>query len=95
MGLLATFAALAGLARPVWAFHTVFDFTIDRFEADGNLLGPFDGTPDYVDDFDGTSTSNWGTPYGTSSVSGGRLHVQSPGTHLPGPDGLLHRRQRG
>src|SRR6185436_14910725 len=75
---------LAGSAR---AFHTVFDFTIDRFEVDGNTFGPHDGTLDWVDDFNGTSTSNWYTPYGTSSVSGGRLQVRSPGEHYPGPDG--------
>lgn len=76
-----------GLATPAAAFHTVFDFTIDRFEADGNTFGTADGVPDLVDDFNG-SLANWYTPYGTSSVSGGRLHVQSPGEHLPGPDGL-------
>ncbi|MGH7895385.1 MAG: hypothetical protein ACREQL_12010, partial [Candidatus Binatia bacterium] len=80
-------AAALTLPQPAHAFHTVFDFTIDRFEVDGNQLGAFDGAPDWVDDFNGPSLSNWYTPYGTSSVSGGRLHVQSPGEHYPGPDG--------
>jgi hypothetical protein len=79
-------AAIMAMGRPVAAFHTVFDFTIDHFEADGNEYGPFDGVPDYVSEFN-TDMYTWGTPYGSSSVSGGRLHVQSPGTHLPGPDG--------
>src|SRR5262245_49218319 len=74
------------LARPAGAFHTVFDFAIDHFEADGNALGPFDGSPDFVDDFDFVS-GLWYTAYGTSSVSGGRLHVKNPGQHYPGPDG--------
>ena len=74
------------LAQPAAAFHTVFDFSIDRFEADGNMLGALDGSPDLVDEFDAPS-SDWYTAYGTSSVSGGRLHVQNPGEHFPGPDG--------
>ena len=39
------------VARPAWAFHTVFHFQVDRFEADGNVFGPADGVPDLVDDF--------------------------------------------
>src|SRR5262245_45633376 len=83
-----TLAAVAVMAvgRPACAFHTVFDFTVDRFEADGNVYGPHDGVPDYVSDFD-VDANGWLTPYGSSRVSGGRLHVQSLGTHLPGPDG--------
>jgi hypothetical protein len=78
-------ALVPGRAR---AFHTVFDFAIDRFFADGNTLGPVGGSPDYVDEFNGTTADNWYTPYGTSTVHDGRLHVQSPGMHFPGPDGL-------
>jgi hypothetical protein len=83
---IAIVAAALLLAGPASAFHTVFDFTVDRFEADGNVYGPLDGVSDIVSEFD-TDMSGWLTPYGTSSVSGGRLHVQSPGTHFPGPDG--------
>jgi hypothetical protein len=79
-------AAIVAMRGPAVAFHTVFDFTVDHFEADGNEYGPYDGVPDYVSEFDG-DMSTWLTPYGSSSVSGGRLHVQSPGTHLPDPDG--------
>jgi hypothetical protein len=78
---------VASLAAPAWAFHTVFDFTVDRFSVDGNTQGAFGGIVDWIDDFPGSSTSNWYTPFGTSSVSGGRLHVKSPGVHFPGPDG--------
>jgi len=38
------------LATP--AFSDTFDYRIDRFEADGNVNGHFDGTPDLVDEFD-------------------------------------------
>jgi hypothetical protein len=79
-------ATLLLLARPLFAFHTVFDFTVDRFEVDGNAFGPLDGQPDLVNDFD-SQMYPWFTAYGTSSLSGGRLHVQSPGRHFPGPDG--------
>src|SRR6185295_6335859 len=79
---------LMGFAAPASGFHTVFDFTIDRFEADGNSHGPLGGELGFVDDFNDPALPDWYTPFGTSSVSGGRLHVQSPGRHLPGPDGL-------
>ena len=82
---LACLAALGGVSRPASAFHTIFDYSVDRFEVDGNMFGPADGTPDFVDDFD--NASNWYTPYGTSIVIDGRLHVKSPGMHFPGPDG--------
>ena len=39
------------LAQPASAFHSVFDFAVDHFEADGNALGTLDGSPDFVDDF--------------------------------------------
>jgi hypothetical protein len=79
-------ATLLLLARPLFAFHTVFDFTVDHFEVDGNAFGPLDGQPDLVNDFD-SQMYPWFTAYGTSSLAGGRLHVQSPGRHFPGPDG--------
>lgn len=71
---------------PAAAFHTVFDFTVDRVTVDGNVYGPFDDTPDFVDEFN--DLTHWFQPYGTSSVSNGRLHVKSPGRHFPGPDGV-------
>src|SRR5262249_38950578 len=81
--------ALALFARPAEAFHTVFDFSVDRFEVDGNRFGPRDGTPDFVDPFD--DLSHWYVPYGTATVVDGHLHVHNPGVHFPGPDGTsLH-----
>ncbi len=73
--------SLCLLVAPADAFHTVFDFTVDRFEVAGNTFGP---SPT-VQEFD--TMTGWGTPYGTSRLADGRLHVQSPGTHVPGPDG--------
>src|SRR5262245_18804735 len=35
-------------AWPAAAFHTVFDYAVERFEADGNTFGPADGVPDLV-----------------------------------------------
>ena len=86
-GLLACLVVLLGIARPVFGFHTVFDYTVTRFQVDGNRFGAFDGTPDFVDEF--VDHGNWVTPYGTSEIGGGRMHVESPGTHVPGPDGLV------
>lgn len=57
-----------------------FDYAIERFEVDGNLHGPFDGTNDFVDEFD---DDVFGTPFlpagGTAVEEGGALHVRSPG----------------
>jgi hypothetical protein len=77
--------ALVLATRPAGAFHTVFDFSVDRFEVDGNRFGPRDGTPDFVDPFD--DRSHWYVPYGSATVIDGHLHVHNPGTHFPGPDG--------
>ena len=77
--------AIALFARPAGAFHTVFDFSVDRFEFDGNRVGPRDGVPDFVDPFD--DLSHWYVPYGSANVVDGHLHVHNPGVHFPGPDG--------
>ena len=53
----ASLVPVAALAAPGWAFHAVFEFTVDRFTIDGNLHGALDGVPDAVDEFDGTSTT--------------------------------------
>jgi len=78
---------LCAPSSPTGAFHTVFDYRVDRFDLDGNTFGPADGKPDFVDDFN--DESSWFTAYGTASVIGGRLHVKSPGQRFPGPDGAL------
>jgi hypothetical protein len=70
-------------ARPAFGFHTFFHFQVDRFEADGNVFGPRDGVPDFVDDFTGDSYApDWIHLFGTVSVSGGSLHLQNPGEHF-------------
>jgi hypothetical protein len=63
-----------------------YDYSVDRFEADGNVNGPFDGTPDVVDEFDDGVLAPWFVRRNSVSESGGFLHVQSPGQTivLPG-----------
>ena len=59
------------------AFHTIFDFLVNRFEISGNLPGLI------VDEFSGsTLSSNWVRERGTVSISGGNLHLKSPGEHI-------------
>jgi hypothetical protein len=69
---------------PAAAFHTVFDYTVERFEADGNAFGPADGVPDLVDEFDdGSLAPVWQVAIGTAEESDGVLHLKSPGVHVP------------
>jgi hypothetical protein len=79
-------AVAALVLLPIGARAETFDYTIDRFEADGNVSGPFDGTPDEVDEFDDGVLAPWAIRRGTASESGGMIHVQSPGLpiSLPG-----------
>jgi hypothetical protein len=76
--LAATFAATV----PAGAFHTVFHYEVDRFEADGNHFGPSGGPLDFVDEFDGGGLSPWNVLFGTAFESGGTLHLTNPGTHF-------------
>jgi len=83
------FAALLATASRAGAFHTVFDYTVDRFEADGNAYGPADGTADFVDEFDGgVLAPNWVVSSGTARESDGLLHLTNPGTHIPYGSGV-------
>ena len=68
-------------ARLAYAFHTVFHFTVDRVEVDGNAYGPFDGTPDVVDEFDDADMAPWRTFFGTVYQRDGLLHLTNPGVH--------------
>ena len=70
-------------ASPARGFHTVFHFTVDRFEVDGNAAGPLDGTPDLVDEFAGSGNfaDRWRVLFGTAYESNGLLHLTNPGTH--------------
>jgi hypothetical protein len=64
------------------AFHTVFDYRVDRFEADGNVFGAPGGAPDLVDEFDaGDLAARWAVVAGTGHQAGGVLHLTSPGAH--------------
>jgi len=75
-------AVLLG-AWPAAAFHTVFDYAVERFEADGNAFGPSDGVPDLVDEFDdGSLAPLWALGIGTAEESNGALHLKSPGVHV-------------
>jgi hypothetical protein len=72
------------LGVPTFAAET-FDYSVDRFEADGNVDGTFDGTPDVVDEFDDGVLAPWFIRRGSASESGGLLHVQSPGLAIALP----------
>ena len=81
----ARFLLAASLLAPASAraFHTVFDYRVDRFEADGNVFGPADGAPDLVDEFDGGDLApRWSVVAGTGHEAGGLLHLTSPGVHF-------------
>jgi hypothetical protein len=70
-------------AWPAAAFHTVFDYAVERFEADGNAFGPADGVPDFVDEFDdGALALHWALAQGTAEETGGALHLKNPGSHV-------------
>jgi len=66
--------------RHALAMHHVFSSSVDRFEADGNVYGTFDGTPDFVDDFDGTLAPEWSILLGTAVESNGVVALENPGT---------------
>lgn len=75
------FAAVTGLPARAIASHHVFSYSVDRFEVDGNVFGPEDGTLDYVDEFDnGTIAPDWSPLLGTNVESGGVVTLKDPGT---------------
>jgi hypothetical protein len=74
---------LASAQRAV-AFHTIFDYQVDRVEVDGGAYGPADGIPDLVDEFDdGVLEPNFALSTGSAHEAGGLLHLTNPGTHIP------------
>jgi hypothetical protein len=74
-------AAVTGLPARAIASHHVFSYSVDRFEVDGNVFGPVDGTLDYVDEFDnGTIVPDWVALLGTNLESGGVVTLKNPGT---------------
>ena len=79
--LLFALAIVGGWPARAVASHHVFSHSVDRFEVDGNVFGPFDGTLDYVDEFDdGTIAPDWTQLLGTSVESGGVVMLKNPGT---------------
>ncbi len=82
------------LCLPSWAnaHHTVFSYQVDRFEGDGNLMGPHDGVADVADDFDDglmwpdSPDSDWHQADGTTFESDGFLFITNPGVHWTGTD---------
>lgn len=80
---------LLASACPAIAFHTVFDFRVARIEVDGNVFGPRDGVPDFVENFDADLAPNWVVSVGTVFTAGGDLHLASPGGHFTGVDPLI------
>jgi hypothetical protein len=82
----ALFGSLVMGASQVAAFHTPFLYRVDRFEEDGNVLGPADGVPDVVDDFAASPLGPlWYQAYGTVSEADGYLRLTNPGFHFPAP----------
>lgn len=82
---LGTLAALlfVGTCSPALASHSVFSGSVDRFEIDGNVFGPADGTLDQVDEFDnGTLAPEFGPLLGTAVESGGVLTMKNPGVDI-------------
>ncbi len=64
----------------------IYDYAVDRFEADGNVHGMLDGTPDIVEGFDdGTMGPLFSTIAGTALEADGALHLVSPGTPIAIP----------
>lgn len=81
--------ALLLVARPSAAMHTAFSYRVDRFEIDGNIMGPYDGAADWVEEFNGNAIlSSWYVPYGTAVEQGGYLVLRNPGEHFPSPVGM-------
>src|SRR5262245_35627958 len=79
-------AGLVMVAQVASAFHTPFLYRVERFEADGNVLGPLGGAPSVVDDFDAAPLSPlWYQAYGTVSEGNGYLLLSNPGVHFPSP----------
>jgi hypothetical protein len=77
-------AASLAVTSPAAAFHTVFDFPVDRF-----LIRYFASPSDEFD----FVTGLWTTLDGTVFVADGRLHLASPGRHVPGGFNIVPGRE--
>jgi hypothetical protein len=77
------------VGSPARAFHTVFDYQVDRVAVDGGAYGPADGVADFVDEFDdGVLAPGFKVNAGTARESDGVLHLTNPGTHIPFGSGI-------
>ncbi len=81
------------IVPPAAASDAVFDFRVDRFEIDGNSLGPDDGVPDFVSEFEDIEAQkipgDWSDLFGHIFFGGGFLHLTSPGTKAANGFGAL------
>ena len=73
------------------AHHSIFDYTFERFEADGYPYGPCDGVPDFIDEFDNgvIDPPYWNIGSYNPFESAGLLHLASPGWHSPLPPNMV------
>jgi len=72
---------LAWSGSPARASDPIFDYAVERFEGDGNLLGSADGVFHLVDEFDdGILGPTFTHLFGTTVEENGALHLKSPGT---------------
>ena len=61
-----------------------FDYSFERVEVDGNVHGPYDGTPDLVDEFDDDVLApNFQRFFGTVEETNGGLRLHDPGNPIP------------
>ncbi|MGH7787231.1 MAG: hypothetical protein ACRERC_10225 [Candidatus Binatia bacterium] len=84
--ILAMILAVLSCAGAPGALADSYDYTVDRFELDGNVHGALDGTPDLVEDFDdGTMGPVFTSAASMPHESGGLLHLASPGIFVAIP----------
>lgn len=78
--------AVLSLAAARAARADTYDYTIDRFELDGNVHGTLDGTADLVEDFaDGVMGPTFASAASVPHEADGLLHLASPGIDVAIP----------
>jgi hypothetical protein len=87
VGLVAVLLAVGLRPAPVGATGGFFHYEVERVVEDGNVSGLFDGSPDYVEEFDGAlDTTDFRQLFGTAYTSEGGLVLESPGTPYDIPE---------